>query len=691
VSSAAGRLRLGDFVKVGDGLQEIIGIDGQAVVLLGGDGRRTACKVGALLSDPAVEIVTCGQRRRPVAPDYFDMLPEDIRDKALWLERHVSEVLDGVPAGSEPGVAPRAGFDVASTTLRQRELAKVEELARLGRPIGLEVLQRYRRRYAVSGIEALIDKRAVRRSSPTGRVDERYVEALRKVLHANTDASTGTSTRLKWLVDRAVVAEHGEGVVPLPSRATFDRLRGRMAEAKHAIGSARTRRSLANQPDGAFGRVEATRPGEWMQIDSTPFDVAVRLDDEVTGRVELTGLVDVRTRSVAAVVLRPTTKAVDAALLLAKAMTPEPMRPGWSQAVSMAYSALPFRVMRSIDERLDNAAARPVIVPENIVIDHGKAYLSRTFLNACRTFGISLQPAHPQTPTDKPIVERTLESVKTLFAQYVTGYLGSSTEHRGADADRNAVFSLMELQDLLDEWIVTGWQNRKHEGLRDPLNPARVLTPNEMYAASVSVAGYVPLPLTVEDYIQLHPSKPRVVNSYGVKIDNRVYDCDELNDYRGQPSGVATLNDRWMVHYDPYDFTRVWIRNHRDGGWITAYWRQLRSAPQPFGEAAWQYARRVVAERGVNRPSEQEITEAVDDLLDRASPPPPGRKPGKSAKARRVAARTTAMASTDRPRPGPQPGPTSKVALEPEADEEELAEVIPLPVVDTEKEAQSWW
>jgi hypothetical protein len=113
-------------------------------------------------------------------------------------------------------------------------------------------------------------------------------------------------------------------VVAIPSRQTFDRLRRRLAAARHATGSARTRRSLANQPDGPFSTVTATRPGEWMQIDSTPFDVAVRLDQDVTGRVELTALVDVRTRSIAAAVLRPTTKAVDASLLLAKSMTPEP-------------------------------------------------------------------------------------------------------------------------------------------------------------------------------------------------------------------------------------------------------------------------------------------------------------------------------------------------------------------------------
>jgi putative transposase len=690
-TARAGQLRIGDFVRFDGQLHEIVGIDGSAVILLADSGRRVVIKSNALLSDSTFDIINSHRRRRPLPPAYFALLPAEFREKALWLESHVSEILDGVAIGSEPGTAPRPAYDVTHTTLRQRELAKFRELADAGHTMGLRTLQRYRRGYAAQGIEGLIDKRAVRPSALTGRVDERYVDTLRKVVEKNVNWSTGTSTRLKRLVDKAVDAEYGAGVVEIPSQPTFNRLRARLREARHATGSARTRQTLANQPDGPFGVITATRPGEWMQIDSTPFDVSVRLDDDVTGRVELTVLVDVYTRSIPAAVLRPTTKAVDAGLLLAKAMTPELMRPGWPEAISMAFSALPFHILRSVDERLDNAAARPIIVPENIVCDNGKAYMSEAFLSACRVLGISLQPAHPFTPTDKPIVERTLESVKTLFAQYVTGFLGSSVEHRGRNADQDAVFSLIELQELLDEWIVTGWQNRQHDGLRDPLNAGRILTPNEMYAAALSVAGYVPVPLTADDYVQLHPTQLRVINSYGIKIDHRIYDCDELNPYRGQPSGVKELGDRWAVHYDPYDVTRVWVRNHHDGGWITAYWRQLHSSPQPFGDAAWQYARRVVAERGTETPNEKTIKAVVDDLLDRAAPPAPARPRKKTAKARRVAARTAATTTAATSPDAPSSHTAAAASYSETEPEESIADVIPLPVFNPDNEAESWW
>ena len=58
----------------------------------------------------------------------------------------------------------------------------------------------------------------------------------------------------------------------MPSERTFYRLAGRLASGRHTIGSARTRRSLARQPDGPFGTVTAARPGEWTQVDSTPLD-----------------------------------------------------------------------------------------------------------------------------------------------------------------------------------------------------------------------------------------------------------------------------------------------------------------------------------------------------------------------------------------------------------------------------------
>lgn len=698
----AALLQLGDDVELHGITYRLTALDGDIAVLAAASEAPVAIKVGSLIADESFKVLRSrpSQRRITGPSMLFDSLPPEVQKRARWLESHITEILDGTPCDAEIGQTARRDFDVTRTSLRQREQTKLIELHELGETLSIGSLQRLRYAYEKKGILGLIDQRLIRKVPIAGQTDQRVFDSLLSVLEANTQQSTGSMDRLMRQVRKQLEDEHGPGTVPMPSRATFHRLVGRLAEGRHATGSARTRRTLAQQPSGPFGAIYPVRPGELMQIDSTPLDVAVELDDGIVGRVELTAMVDIATRSIPAAIIRPTTKAVDAALLLARCMTPELMRPGWSQTASMAASALPFRSMKTIDERLAGAAAKPVIVPETIVCDHGKAYLSNTFKSACRSQGINLQPAHPDTPTDKPVIERTLQSIGTLFAQYVTGYLGSSVERRGKNAEQQAVFSLLEIQDLLDEWIVTGWQNRPHDGLRDPFTPSRLLTPNEKYAALLSVSGYVPAPFSAEDYLELMPAETRVINSYGVKIRHRVYDSEDLNPYRGQKSGMKNLKGLWEVKYDPYDAGCVWIRNHHDGGWITAYWRQLSAGAQPFGDDIWNYGRQLVAERGITTPSEGSIKAAVDAILDKASPP--AKPAARKRKNQRAVARNTAATNSQRPRPRVgQPPLTTETAAGQDATAESIAEeapqpaplakIIPLKIYDPQKEAEKWW
>jgi len=714
----------GDEVRFGGQTHQVVALDGSSARLAGVTGSVTVMLIGHLLADPSFELVT-SHRRLPPAVSGLEQLPEEVRASAQWWEQHLVEVLTGVPPDALPGTAPRPEYDPRRCSLRQRELAKHAALTAAGHEVALSTLQRLRHRYELEGIWGLVDRRyavARRGGGLGGRVDPRVVEATRQAISEETGRSTGTVARLRRRAEQLLAETTEAGDRPaMPPERTFYRLVARLSAGKHTFGSARTRRSLAKQPEGPFGTVTAARPGEWTEIDSTPLDVRVVLGDGTVDRVELTGLVDQATRTIAAAVLRPTTKAVDASLLLARALTPEPMRPGWADALRLTRSVLPHQSLTSIDARLEHAAARPVIVPETIVCDHGKAYLSATFRSACRSLGISLAPAHPDTPTDKPVIERTLGSVSTLFAQYVAGYTGRSTEHRGKDAERAAVWSMAELQALLDEWVVAVWQNRPHEGLVDPLSPGKALTPNERYAALVAVAGYVPVPLSPGDYIELLPAEWRVINSYGVRIGLRTYDSGELNPYRRQPSGIEARNGRWEVRYDPYDISRVWIRNHHHGGWLTATWTHLRTAPVPFGEQAWNHARQLLAARGRDTATEAEIAAAAADLLDRAAKGPetgPG-GPGsvrqhkaaggtRSPRSRRVAERAAATAAPRWPHPEPVPGGTSEdedaagqvgAGVRDAADragqaaeaETAPAQVIPLPLFDARKEAEKWW
>ncbi|WP_031032491.1 Mu transposase C-terminal domain-containing protein, partial [Streptomyces sp. NRRL WC-3725] len=179
-----------------------------------------------------------------------------------------------------------------------------------------------------------------------------------------------------------------------------------------------------------------------------------------------------------------------------------------------------------------------------------------------------IQLAHPGTPTDKGVVERTFSSINTLFCQHIASYTGRDVSRRGVDPARKAAFTLAELDDLLQEWVIVGWQMRPHDGLVHPYLPGRSLSPNDAYALQVSATGYLPMPLGPSDYIELLPVTWRVINDYGIRIANRTYDAPELTAYRRQSSGVAVQRGKWEVHYDPHDLSHIFVRNHRGEGWI---------------------------------------------------------------------------------------------------------------------------
>ena len=441
----------------------MIGLAGPVVRLAGPGGTLTEVTLAELAAAPDFERADAPAPGPVPSVSPLDGLPEAAVAEALWWEQHIVEMLRGLPPDAPPGTVPRPEYDPELVSLTRREQAKAAELTAAGKPVTASAVKQRRRRYQAGGLAAMADQRTARRTPPHGRADQRVVEAMRQAIAEATDASTRTAPYVFWRAGQILEAAHGAGTVEMPSRASLYRLFSSLAAGRHTTGSARTRRSLAARPDGPFSRPQVSAPGEVMEIDSTPLDVLVRLDDGVEGRVELTGMVDVATRTVTAAVLQPTAKSADASVLLARTVTPEPMRPGWAKALAMSASALPHRRLSDIDIRLEAAAARPVIIPDTIVIDHGKVFMSRNFRASCAYLGISLQPARKATGTDKPHIERTLGSVASLFAQFAAGYTGRSPEYRGRGPGQQAVWSLGELQELLDEWIIAAFTDRTSE------------------------------------------------------------------------------------------------------------------------------------------------------------------------------------------------------------------------------------
>lgn len=310
---------------------QVVSVDEDAMVVLRNlaDGQfRTVTGID-LLQDVAPAIP---QPKPTALPDLSDasilddLDPED-RARTEFLHRAVFEVLTGRPPGALPeDFEPNPAYDLATTTLEERLTAKSVDLQSVGTPVSVRSLKRHIAAYRKDGIRGLVDGRVLRQQAGTGFQSEQVVALLEEAMAGQELKSTGTRSRViqevRWKAE--------EQNIKVPHDATMYRLLKRLERGRHTFGNATTRRSTANRPDRTFGGQNPQRPGELVEIDSTPLDVRLLLDDGtvstveydkkgnvVASSMELTVAIDVATRVPLAAVLRPSTKAADAAVLLA--------------------------------------------------------------------------------------------------------------------------------------------------------------------------------------------------------------------------------------------------------------------------------------------------------------------------------------------------------------------------------------
>ncbi len=167
VSRPAG-LQAGAEIRLGGQAHAVIAITGTSVRVKDAAGEVSEIPLAVVLNDPGLELVAA--MRAPLAgTDVVETVPAATLEQASWWERHILELLTGRPPGCGPEFAVRPEYDPAITTLRQRELAKVAEFEAAGRKVALGTLQRLRLGYERQGLRALIDGRAIRGVSVSGR------------------------------------------------------------------------------------------------------------------------------------------------------------------------------------------------------------------------------------------------------------------------------------------------------------------------------------------------------------------------------------------------------------------------------------------------------------------------------------------------------------------------------------------
>lgn len=530
----------------------------------------------------------------------------DRREVDVWLEE-----LRAMDVRCEGGQSKERAYEQTASQVA----------GRLGAEVSTKKVYRRKRDLETYGVVGLLDRRRFGLTNRKGAAsDPRLLQAIMDVFDGETNDTTGTKGRAHWRVARRLDELYGPGVVAVPSTATLYRLLEKLERGRHTFGDANTRRGLANQPDRVFFARPGVRPGEQVLIDTSPMEIEVDCGGELPLRPDITVMLDACSRSIVAAVVTVATRSIDLIVVLARAMVPYAHRPEGIHlnrvAVAKAWTDGDPELERQFEELRNR---QPYIFPESITTDHGKAYVSQHFSDACRSLGISLTLAAVYTPTDKAKIERNFKSIRTMFTQYALGYVGEKASVRGKKRySSDQLLTLEQLQEILEDWIAATWQNRPHKGLRDPRHPSIKLTPNQMVQAYREVAPELHIPFTAETYISLLPTEWRRINSDGVSIRHRQYNSERLRLLRRTQSPHTKEDGKWPIRVDPYNPMIVWLEVQGEFSPLT--WTSAHSG-MPMHDEVWRIARAQAAARGQDEASHADLAEVMRRFMSDGNAP----------------------------------------------------------------------
>ncbi len=484
-----------------------------------GDGQVRQVDVGWLMCHPTTS-VAAGSDPPPAAGITLGTLDTAGADELSGRVAHVQELLTGYAQGCPELAAagePRPDYG-PGVALMDRYRAKAAELG-----VGISTLRRWVAAFTRYGPEGLLRRDTGRGGGPLSNTDPRWVQACREVLAEHVSTSRPTRALVLAQIEQRLTVQHGEGVVPAPARSTGYALLRELSRGSNAfVGSAKGKRSIANRPTGVYGRLRATRPGEYVLLDTTRLDVYAM--EPVTCRwvqCELTAAMDLYSRCICGLRLTPvSTQAVDVAATMYETLRPVPPAVTGESRSALPYQGVPATVVVDARKLVDahGRSLLPSVAAETIVYDHGRVYLSNHLRSVCARFGISLQPCRPYSPTDKSPLERWFKTLGEGLLVALPGYKGSDVHSRGLDVENQAFFFLDELESILREWIDV-YHRRPHEGLCVPEVPGLQMSPLDMYEHGVRRAGYLTVPDRPDlayDFLQVKWTR---IQHFGVEIN----------------------------------------------------------------------------------------------------------------------------------------------------------------------------
>lgn len=180
-------------------------------------------------------------------------------------------------------------------------------------------------------------------------------------------------------------------------------------------------------------------------------------------------------------------------------------------------------------------------IPENIVTDNGKDYLSNHITGLFKKLGINQVRTEPFAGEQKPFVERHFGTLQNSFTELLNGYKGhnvaqfkaiqsqiSTADRISGNKPKNEVEFIFDIASKLDEWLDSVYSKKHNSSLECSPYEAYLQDENHINRFDVSKIAFV-----------FGKNKEVKIGKKGIRLNNRIY--NNMDGLLGNKVGLTCL------------------------------------------------------------------------------------------------------------------------------------------------------
>lgn len=453
----------------------------------------------------------------------LDTFPDFIKDDALDKFKLISEIDEQISGGwTQKNLDPI--------------LDKLFDESNLNRPSWRTVV-RWRKKYVESNgdlASLAVERHKMGNRQKRKSGDEPFFD---KALERFLDAKRPTvAIAYQYYKDLILIENENivDGKLPTISYTAFNkRIK---ALPPYPLAVARHGRFIADQ---WFAYCAAHKPPtrilERVEIDHTPLDL-ILLDDELLipiGRPYLTLLIDVFSGCILGFHLSYKCPSyVSAAKAISHAIKPKPLE------------------HLNISLQNDWPCYGKI---ENLVVDNGAEFWSKSLEHACRSTGINIQYNPVRKPWLKPFIERTFGKINQSLLSELPGKTFSNIlEKEEYKPEKDAIMRFSTFVEEFHRWVVDIYhQDSDSRDKRIPIKKWQI-----------GFDLYPPLKMNEEEEerfsVLMNISDKRTLTRNGIKFEELMYDSTALSEYRKHyPQTKETIKK--IIKVDPDDISKIYV------------------------------------------------------------------------------------------------------------------------------------